>query len=177
MFLKRCARRKAGKKHVYWQLVESYRVRGGCRHRVVAYLGELSKGEGVGWARLGRLLDGKAAAKAQQLSLFDGPGDGEAVPDSIRVDLKKLRVERSLLRRSGYEGFREGGRGISARCIWVWCCGGCWGWTSCLSASWSRANSCFAALRRVARGRAVGRDGVCADDRTVRGAAERATYR
>jgi hypothetical protein len=95
MFLKRCARRKAGKKHVYWQLVESYRVRGGCRHRVVAYLGELSKGEHVGCARLGRLLDGKAAAKAQQLSLFDGPGDGEGVPDSIRVDLKKLRVERT----------------------------------------------------------------------------------
>jgi len=95
MFLKRCARRKAGKKHVYWQLVESYRTRGGCRHRVVAYLGELSKGEHVGCARLGRLLDGKAAAKAQQLSLFDASTDREPVPDAIEVSLRRLRVERT----------------------------------------------------------------------------------
>jgi hypothetical protein len=26
MFLKRCERRKAGKKHTYWVLVESYRT-------------------------------------------------------------------------------------------------------------------------------------------------------
>jgi len=36
MFLKRCERRKGGKKHTYWVLVESYRTPRGSRHRVVA---------------------------------------------------------------------------------------------------------------------------------------------
>ena len=59
MFLERCRRRKNGKDHVYWSLVESYRMARGSRHRVVAYLGELSGGEKSGWAQLGRTLDGK----------------------------------------------------------------------------------------------------------------------
>ena len=41
MFLKRLERRKNGKRHTYWALVESVRTAGGSRHRVVAYLGEL----------------------------------------------------------------------------------------------------------------------------------------
>ena len=40
MFLKRCTRKKDGKPHTYWQLVESYRTPRGSRHRVVAYLGD-----------------------------------------------------------------------------------------------------------------------------------------
>ena len=52
MFLKRLERRKSGKKHTYWALVESYRTEKGSRHRVVAYLGELKKSEANGWAAL-----------------------------------------------------------------------------------------------------------------------------
>jgi len=52
MFLKRCTRKKDGKRHTYWQLVESYRTPRGPRHRVAAYLGELDKSE----RRIGRLL-------------------------------------------------------------------------------------------------------------------------
>jgi hypothetical protein len=36
MFLKRCDRRKGGKKHTYCVLVESYRTARGSRHRIVA---------------------------------------------------------------------------------------------------------------------------------------------
>ena len=43
MFLKRLERRKNGKGHTYWALVESYRTAQGSRHRVVAYLWELKK--------------------------------------------------------------------------------------------------------------------------------------
>ena len=65
MFIKRCTRRKNGKPHTYWQLVESYRTPRGPRHRgVVAYLGELDRSERRGWGRLALQLDGKAAAKA-----------------------------------------------------------------------------------------------------------------
>jgi len=96
MFVKRCMRRKQGKRHVYWQLVESYRTPKGSRHRVVAYLGELSRSEKAGWARLGRLLDGQAAEKAEQLRLFDRgwPTDEEPVPEQIEVRLKDLTVGR-----------------------------------------------------------------------------------
>ena len=45
MFLKRLERRKNGKKHTYWALVESIRTAKGSRHRVVAYLGELKTSE------------------------------------------------------------------------------------------------------------------------------------
>ena len=52
MFLRRCKRRKNGKQHTYWALVESYRTAGGSRQRVVAYLGELKNNEESGWAQL-----------------------------------------------------------------------------------------------------------------------------
>ena len=53
MFLRRCVRRKNGKQHTYWSLVESYRTAAGSRQRVVAYLGELKPTEEDGWAKLG----------------------------------------------------------------------------------------------------------------------------
>ena len=93
MFLKRCSRRKCGKDHVYWQLVESYRTPRGSRHRVVAYLGELSKTERRGWARLARTLDGKAASAARQMSLFEPPPDDDPVPETIKVRVNDVRVE------------------------------------------------------------------------------------
>lgn len=97
MFLKRCARKKNGKPHTYWQLVESYRTPRGPRHRVVAYLGELDASEHRGWGRLALHLDGKAAVKAQQLMLFDtiDTHDNDPVPQYVEVDLKCVRIERT----------------------------------------------------------------------------------
>jgi transposase len=95
MFLKRCFRKKNGKRHVYWQLVESYRTPQGSRHRVVGYLGELSKSARRGWARLATVLDGKAATKAEQLSLLDQSDPDPTLPDTITVDLNGVRVQRT----------------------------------------------------------------------------------
>ena len=97
MFLKRCARKKNGKPHTYWQLVESYRTPRGPRHRVVAYLGELDASEHRGWGRLALHLDGKAAVKAQQLMLFDtvDTHNNDPVPQYVEVDLKGVRVEQT----------------------------------------------------------------------------------
>jgi transposase len=96
VFLKRCSRRKCGKDHVYWQLVESHLTPRGSRHRVVAYLGELSKSERRGWAELAATLDGKAASKARQLSLFEPPcSDDDPVPETVQVKTKGVRVERT----------------------------------------------------------------------------------
>ena len=41
MFIRPCYRKKNGKRHAYWALVESYRTDRGPRQRIVAYLGQL----------------------------------------------------------------------------------------------------------------------------------------
>jgi len=63
MFLRRFERKKNGKPHTYWALVESYRTPRGSRQRVVAYLGELERSEQNGWAKLGAHLEGEQAAR------------------------------------------------------------------------------------------------------------------
>jgi hypothetical protein len=45
MFLKRLERRKSGKKHIYWALVQSLCTARSSRHQVVAYPGELKKSD------------------------------------------------------------------------------------------------------------------------------------
>ena len=93
MFLRRYERKKSGKRHTYWALVESIRTAQGSRQRVVAYLGELKKSEQNGWAVLGRRLDKKARP---QPSLFDPPAYAEPDDDEpVLVKLKGVRLERS----------------------------------------------------------------------------------
>ncbi|MGH9670641.1 MAG: IS1634 family transposase [Terriglobales bacterium] len=92
MFLKRLERRKNGKAHTYWALVESLRTAQGSRHRVVGYLGELRKSEQTGWAQLGGRLDGAARPSA---SLFDPPHyDDPSDDEPVLVKLKDVRLER-----------------------------------------------------------------------------------
>ena len=95
MFLRRCERRKNGKQHTYWALVESYRTAKGSRQRVVAYLGELARGEEPGWAKLGRHLDGERPAQRPQLALFDPPRHEAPRDDEpALVRLSGVRLER-----------------------------------------------------------------------------------
>jgi len=92
MFLRRCERRKDGKVHTYWALVESYRTKKGSRQRIVTYLGELKASERSGWAQLGRRLDGR---QRPQPSLFDPPPlDEPADAEPVLVRLKGVRLER-----------------------------------------------------------------------------------
>jgi transposase len=103
MFLKRLERRKNGKEHTYWALVESIRTAKGSRHHVVAYLGQLKKSEKSGWAQLCRQLNGKARP---QPSLFDPPrcddpdadepltGRRSVKGEPVLVKLKNIRLER-----------------------------------------------------------------------------------
>lgn len=93
MFLRRCVRRKNGKAHTYWALVESYRTGRGSRQRVVAYLGELKRSQQSGWAQLGRKLSGKSRP---QQSLFDPPHYDDPADDEepVLVRLKGVALER-----------------------------------------------------------------------------------
>jgi hypothetical protein len=95
MFLRRCQRRKSGKRHTYWALVESYRTARGSRQRVVAYLGDLAPSEQDGWAKLGAHLQGDEAARRPQRTLFDPPGAPNAGDEEpVKVRLKDIRLER-----------------------------------------------------------------------------------
>lgn len=108
MFLRRFQKRKNGKSHVYWALVETYRTAKGPRQRIVSYLGELKESEQSGWAQLAAKLDGKEAcdpdepnASGQvQQSLFEplvryDEVDATFGSQPVLVDLKGIRLERS----------------------------------------------------------------------------------
>jgi hypothetical protein len=100
MFLKKHIRKKGGKAHVYWSLVESYRTPRGPRNRIVAYLGELEETDREGWANLCRTLDGKPLS-ALQPGLFESKAplatdSGEAdnpVPEKITVNVRGVHVK------------------------------------------------------------------------------------
>jgi hypothetical protein len=99
MHLRRCERKKNGKRHKYWALVESYRTAKGSRLRVIAYLAELKACEEDGWAKLGPHLDASAPSRRPQLSLFDPPGTSKTTSDTaddeaVKVRLRGVRLER-----------------------------------------------------------------------------------
>jgi len=93
MFLKRLTHRTSGKTRHYWAVVESIRTARGPRHRLVSYLGELNATEQSGWAKLVERFDSPPVFR--QRALFELEREqSETVPHQVRVDLRRLRVER-----------------------------------------------------------------------------------
>jgi len=91
MFIRPCYRKKNGKRHAYWALVESYRTERGPRQRVVAYLGQLKDRRRRG---VKRAAEGKKKTPYQQLQLFDH--DAKLEPEWVEVDTANVRVENQL---------------------------------------------------------------------------------
>jgi len=85
MHLKRCGPSKSNNKHIYWELVESYRSERGPRQRVVAYLGNISRSEGEA---VKQTAEGKTGY--WQSRLFDAEGP----PEWAEVDTKRIKVGR-----------------------------------------------------------------------------------
>ena len=83
MFIRPCYRKKNGKRHAYWALVESYRTQRGPRQRVVAYLGQLDE-----QGRLGVKETAEGSPAHRQKTLF-----GEVEPQWVEVDTSRVRVE------------------------------------------------------------------------------------
>ncbi len=87
MFLRQYTRRKSGKVHRYWALVESLRTEEGPRQRVVAHLGELNHSQQRRWQRT--VVFYNRHGDAEQLRLF--PDDPRLSlpdePDIVRVRL------------------------------------------------------------------------------------------
>lgn len=95
MFVRPCYRKKDGKRHAYWALVESHRTERGPRQRVVAYLGRLDEE--------GRLGVQEAAApkthgtEEQQRLAFAQASSGDNTanekPRWVTVNASAVRVE------------------------------------------------------------------------------------
>ena len=85
MYLRRCYRKKDGKRHAYWALVESRRTARGPRQHVVAYLGGLPEGERLG------VQEAADPHSLAQRGLF-----ADTEPAWVTVDVNRVRVERSL---------------------------------------------------------------------------------
>ena len=70
MFLRCKVRRKDGKQHCYWSVVENTRVAGGrVVQRHVLYLGEINDTQELAWRRSIEVLE-DGAARPRTLSLF-----------------------------------------------------------------------------------------------------------
>jgi hypothetical protein len=91
MFLKRLIRRKNGKTHTYWALMESFRTAKGPRNRVVAYLGNLSARERSGWSHFSDKLNGQPLADP---TLFEPPVSAGEQERFERVRIKGVTVGR-----------------------------------------------------------------------------------
>ena len=91
MFIRPCYRKKNGKRHAYWALVESYRTDRGPRQRIVAYLGQLKQNVRLG---VKQAAQGKKKSAYEQLQLFDHRD--KLQPEWIEIDTANVRVENQL---------------------------------------------------------------------------------
>jgi len=93
MFLRHKIRRKDGKEHRYWSIVENRRVSGGRTvQRQVLYLGEINDGQQAAWCRSIEALDENGPDR-RQIALF--PEDRTAPVldcDVVHVKLSGLRL-------------------------------------------------------------------------------------
>ncbi len=98
MYLKCHKRRKDGKLHRYWSIVESYRLANGLSaKRQVLYLGEVNDAQKAGWCRIIEAFE-SGAETPQQIALF--PSDRSAPAQfpqevcSLNIDLSRFELHR-----------------------------------------------------------------------------------
>ena len=96
MFLRATTRKKDGKEHRYFSVVENRRVSGGrVLQRHVLYLGEINGSQELAWRRSIEVLD-EGTRAARTLALFPEDRCEEVVADEsiVRLKLAQLRLER-----------------------------------------------------------------------------------
>ena len=96
MFLRATTRKKDGKEHRYFSVVENKRVNGGrVLQRHVLYLGEINSSQELAWRRSIEVLD-EATQAPRTLALFAEDRCEGMVADAsiVRLKLAQLRLER-----------------------------------------------------------------------------------
>lgn len=95
MFLRFNTRKKDGKVHRYWSIVENRRLRTDrTTQRTVFYLGEINDTQQAAWRKQLEAFD-ETTQRAEQIALF--PADREIPPDALnglQVKLSELTLER-----------------------------------------------------------------------------------
>jgi hypothetical protein len=96
MFLRRTERKKNGKTHSYWNVVENKRLDDGrVVQRHLLYLGEINSSQALAWRKAIEVFD-EDAGRARTLTLF--PEDRcEVVADDasiVRLRLSEMRLQR-----------------------------------------------------------------------------------
>src|ERR1700687_1973682 len=96
MFLRATTRKKDGKEHTYFSVVENKRVAGGrVVQRHVLYLGEINTTQEFAWRRSIEVLDAAQHAPRTRAPFpddrYEGVVDDETV---VRLKLSRLRLER-----------------------------------------------------------------------------------
>lgn len=94
MFLRASIRKKNGKEHRYWSIVENPRITGGqVRQRHVLYLGEINASRECAWRKSIEVLDGEADWP-RSLALFPEDRCDGLLPDEsiVKLRLSQLRL-------------------------------------------------------------------------------------
>jgi len=95
MYVKACKRRKNGKEHRYFSVVESRRLPGGkVFQRQVLYLGEINDSQQASWRKTLSVV-GEPGQQPRPMSLF--PDDRPLPPDA--ADAVQVRMNQMILRR------------------------------------------------------------------------------
>jgi hypothetical protein len=96
MFLRSTIRRKDGKEHRYWSVVEAKRVAGGrVVQRPLLYLGEINSSQELAWRKSIEVLE-EGSQRPRTLALFPEDRCEGVLPDAsiVRLKLSELRLER-----------------------------------------------------------------------------------
>src|SRR6266436_10120459 len=93
MFLRHTKRKKDGKEHRYWSIVENRRIGGGrVVQRPLLYLGEINDSQELAWRKSIAILE-EGALQPRTLSLFPEDRCEGLLPDASIV---RLRLNRTL---------------------------------------------------------------------------------
>src|SRR5882762_8983286 len=93
MFLRHTKRKKDGKEHRYWSIVENRRIGGGrVVQRPLLYLGEINDSQELAWRKSIAILE-EGALQPRTLSLFPEDRCKGLLPDAsiVRLRLNELR--------------------------------------------------------------------------------------
>jgi hypothetical protein len=96
MFLRQTRRKKDGKTHIYWNIVENRRLDDGrVVQRQVLYLGEINSSQAAAWRKAIEVFD-EASGEPRTLALFPEDRDAAVVDDAaaVRVYLSALTLRR-----------------------------------------------------------------------------------
>ena len=96
MFLRRTERKKNGKTHSYWNIVETKRLDDGrVVQRHVLYLGEINSSQAAAWRKAIEVFD-EDAGRARTLALFPEDRGGIIADDKsvVQLRLSEMRLHR-----------------------------------------------------------------------------------